>query len=376
MKILGIHSIWDDDEKMSAVDIWRVYAPLEELKKHVDWQIDYLPTFIEGVEKYKNTKEFTNEELEKAAEHLGQYDIVFSSYHPNPTAYVLMKVVKDKYGTEFVMDVDDDMFAVNPDNPFFQKVSHEGVFHMQRMIADNDWITTTTPRLAHEFRKRRDHKDDTVIVVPNYISDRYKPHSPNNMNKIVVGYFGGASHYLDLNETGVIPALERVMHENKRVEFQVVGQLSDKYTPKARTKHIDGKRGRKWYTELFPTLNFDISLAPIRDNQFNRCKSDIKWQESTRMGAAFIASDIGPYSELKHGERALLVNNTEEEWYKAIKRLVDDELYRKQLVMNSSVALADHTLEKNWNKYKILFEKVRNHENRKSSKKSIILQAD
>ena len=84
MKILAVHSyLGDNDKTKSAVDGWRIKRPLDELRKHVDWQIDEQPTFIKGIEKYKNAKEFTEEEMERAFKNICKYDIVFSSYHPD-----------------------------------------------------------------------------------------------------------------------------------------------------------------------------------------------------------------------------------------------------------------------------------------------------
>jgi hypothetical protein len=99
MKILCVHSALNENQNTrSAVDMWRIYRPMRELAKHVDWQIDHQSTFIKGIEKYKNAKEFTEDEMQKAFETICQYDIVFSSYHADPTAYSLLKVAADKAG--------------------------------------------------------------------------------------------------------------------------------------------------------------------------------------------------------------------------------------------------------------------------------------
>lgn len=176
MKILAVHSVgWlgDDTERESGVDLWRIYRPLEELKKHVDWQIDYQPTFIYGFENYKDRKEFTEEEMAKAAEKLGSYDIIFSSYQPDPGASALLDYVQAHYGTKFVLDVDDDMFSVNPHNPFWTIVDDWGVFVMQRMIRTQKYLTTTTQVLKERFGKRNE-VNGKVYVMPNFIPDTYQ----------------------------------------------------------------------------------------------------------------------------------------------------------------------------------------------------------
>lgn len=362
MKILAVGShILPDPTKQSQVDHWRVGRPMRELAKHTDWQIDHSPTFIPGFKKHEGKEQFTEEEMEKAFVNLSQYDIVFASYHPDPTAYTLLKVLRDKHGVQFVMDVDDDMFAINPDNPFWTKMTDEKVYWMQRMVADNDWITTPSPILAERFQQRRTGKTaDSVTVIPNYIADVYKHPKFDNSPNIVIGYMGGSSHYADLHETGVLDAVQQIMHENKQLRFKSVGMLVDKYIPKGRLEFEGGKRGTLFFKEVFPSLKMDIALAPILDNLFNLGKSNIKWQEMTRAGAAVIASDLGPYKELHNGVDALLVKNTTEDWYNAIKKLVDKPKLRSILIENAQKELAYHwRLERNWVKYKELFERVK-----------------
>lgn len=361
MRILAIHSnLGDDQNRYSAVDTWRIKRPIDELRKHMpDWTIDEQLTPIPGIEKYKNSSEFKEEEMAAAFKHISSYDIIFASYHADPTAYTMYKVAADRTGTQFIMDVDDNMFAVNPDNPFWIKMDDEKCYWMQRMIADNTWISTTTPELAKVFQERRPgHHKDTIFINPNYLPDIYKHPEFNNGDKVIIGYFGGASHYQDLHETGVAEALEKLMHENKHVYFKAIGMPLDKYIPKARYELQDGKRGNDWIYEVFPSMNFDIAIAPLHDNIFNRGKSNIKWQESTRAGSAFVGSYIGPYRHLKP-TTAMTVQNTSESWYRALKKLVDDNEYRKQLVANAQVELqANWRLEDHWQQYRDMFQKV------------------
>jgi hypothetical protein len=115
----------------------------------------------------------------------------------------------------------------------------------------------------------------------------------------------------------------------------------------------------KWHDELFPTLNFDIAIAPLQDDEFAKGKSNIKWQESTRMGAAFIGSNAGPYRLLKKGT-ALLSPNTEEAWYIALKTLVDDKERRQKQFKAAQKELENWRLEEHWPEYKTMFEAVLN----------------
>lgn len=325
----------------------------------MDWQIDAQPTFIHGLEKFKDKKEFTEEEFSKAAEFLGQYDIVWSSYFPDATPYLLMKVVHDRYGTKLVLDADDDLFHVNPDNPFWKKVGHEQVWKMQNMLKDVDYITTTTEFLADIFRDRREQSRETVKVLPNYMSAEYVHPPFDNSPDVVIGYFGGASHFSDLNLTHVTQAIKRLMRKYRNLHFKLINMPSAMNTPVGRTHFEDGKRGYGWVTDVFPTLKMDICIVPVIDNIFNRGKSDIKWQEATRMGAATVCSDVGPYALLPD-DVTIKVTNHYYPWLHALERLICDVEYRKQLVSKAQKELENRMLEDHWQEYKEFFEGVAN----------------
>lgn len=358
MRILAIHNVGLDDQgKESAVHIWRIWRPLEELKKHVDWTIDYQRAFIKDIDKYKNVSEFTNEEVEAAGKHLGTYDIVFHSYHADAAADALMEAVSARYGTKFILDDDDNTFAIDPDNPFWLTMTDDHAFVMQQICKYSKYITTTTENLKDHFSKRT-LVDADITVIPNYLTESYKDYIPNNGDEIVIGYFGGSSHYNDLHESGVLRAIERIMHEHKNVRFKSVGVPVDSYLPRKRFEQVEVAYGRQWVTKLFPTLNFDISIAPLLQTIFADGKSNIKWLESTRMGAAFVASNVGPYKELKP-DTALLVENDSDAWYKALKSLVEDKEKRLALVKHAKAEVkANWMLEDHWQQYKDLFERI------------------
>lgn len=360
MRILVIHSNFHADQsKHSAVDDWRLVRPMKELQKHVDWQIDYRPSLIPQVEQYKDKTEFTQEEMERAFEDVSSYDIVFSSYQANPTMYTLLKVAADRTGTQYIMDVDDDMFAINPDNPVWTRMTDEKIYWMQCMIRDNSWISTTTEALAKVFRDRRKGlTKQSVFVNPNFITDDYKHPGFDNKGKLVIGYFGGSAHYKDVHDSGMLPALQRIMHEHKNVYFKSVGMIIDGYLPKARMEVVDGKKGSGWLGETYPSLNFDIALGPILDNIFNNGKSNIKWQESTRAGSVFVCSSIGPYRSLLPGT-ALKCSNTEEDWYRVLKKaVVDTGLRQKTASEARSVLENQYRLENNWKYWHDMFTTV------------------
>ena len=364
MRILGISKVVEEGkQKESAIDLWRIYRPLKELSKHVDWQIDFQPHIIKDFDKiahlYQDDPDrFIKERGKEAVDHLGQYDIVFSSYFTSPHVYTVLWAAAKEHGTEFIFDIDDDLFDVDPYNPFWVAAGKEGAHFLQVMARITKYLCTTNDDLAKKF-KQNSEVDARTFAIPNYIPQTYPECTPDNGDKTVIGFFGGASHYEDLHQSGVLEACEKLMHENKSIHFHCAGQPVDKYLPSQRKKIINVAQGQDWPTKLFPSLNYDISVAPLLDTKFNAHKSNIKWQESTRMGAAFVGSDVGPYKSLNK-DVAKLVPNTREAWYIALKELVDDVQKRKDQVKAARKELKKWELEKNWKKYKTMFEEIHN----------------
>lgn len=362
MKILAVHSILPEVKKPLMVDWWRIKNPIDELKKHVDWQIDEQVTLLT---KEEADVELTEDGLQEIAKRLGQYDIVWTSYHTfagnknhhNFMAFALLMTTQEKYGTKFVIDFDDNVFALESTHPIWKLLDEYHVFGLQQICRTTPYISTTTEYLAKQIKARRKIQDG-VFVVPNMISNDYIETNPRNKT-IKIGWAGGFSHFDDLHQTGVLKAIKRLMHEYPNLHFVSVGmpiqpwQLPDgRYTVKA------GGLIHGWLTKIYPKLKFDIFIAPIIDNPFNRCKSDIKWQEATRMGALFVGSKVQPYLDVKHNENGLLADNTVDGWYAQLMKAITSGEDRKNMVTQARKDLV--TLEHGWGVYKNMFEGVHN----------------
>ena len=89
-----------------------------------------------------------------------------------------------------------------------------------------------------------------------------------------------------------------------------------------------------WYSSR---ARWDIALAPLRESQFNQCKSDIKFLDYSAIGAAGIYSH-GPAYEttVRHEETGLLVDGVTEAWVDALETLLADGRYRNRLARNAS----------------------------------------
>lgn len=359
MKILAISNYSNQKKKKdSSVHLWRVKRPLQELQKHVDWQIDFRTAIITDFKGLENDPdEFIKQHGTEVARDLGQYDIVFASYFTSPHVYTLLWGANKAYGTKYVIDIDDDLYNVDPSNfAFWKSAGWQGHYFLKTIASVAPFITTTNKKLADKI-KANSESDPKVFVLPNYMSEQYPDQTVDNGDKVVIGFFGGASHYNDVHQSGMLPALEKLMHENKNVYVKMCGQPADHYLPRGRTEQVDTAQGTDWPTKLLPSLSLDIACAPLLDTEFNQYKSDIKWQEATRVGSVFVGTDTGPYSDLT-SDIARLVPNNVDAWYVTLKDLVEHPNKRKTLVKNAKKALGGRMLENHWQEYKKMFEDV------------------
>lgn len=355
MKILLTHS----DPELPAresIDLWRIIRPFKELAKHVDWQIDHQPYLIDPKLISKKTSKVQTDKLVKELERLGQYDIVWTSYFPDATLFDCMMFMSQKFGTKFVLDVDDNMYEIPKTNTIWKdKNAAKNIKEMQYMIEHTPYLVTSSRILQQDYKLRR---TNPTYFLPNYISEEYKHKPFDNGDKIVVGFFGGAAHEQDFKASGALQALKLLIKDYKNIHVGSVGMKLD--LPKDRYTFYPGKPGQAWIDEVWPNINIDISLAPLEDNVFNRCKTNIKWLESALIPAAFVATGIPPYSHsVKQRETGLLVQNTTEQWYNAIEELVTNQVLRHKLATHaeSEVRLA-WSIEHKWDKVKALVETI------------------
>ena len=302
--------------------------------------------------------------MQDIQDHVTNADIISIQAPGYKDAYTLMKLYKSE-GKKVVVDYDDYSFDLSPGNPryaelgtkecdvtdesgkvifrwrdgehgFDLKANREKYDAFVRCVAGADLVTTTTEYLASKFRQH----NPAVAVCPNSIDfSRWKPiPRPEAMkDQVRIGWFGGDSHYVDLKILqGVIPKILRSYPQAKFViQAPPVAEWQDifKDFPQDRVEWY-GWADLRYYTYFLGARAWDIGLCPLDNNEFNKCKSNIKALEFMALGAAVVAQDMLPYSDhIKHGETGLLAGS-ENEWIVSISSLIESVPLRNTLAMN------------------------------------------
>lgn len=325
-------------------------------------------------------------------EWLSQYDLihyhrVLGDYHKMPET---LKRLKD-LGIVSVMDLDD-YWSPGKHHPSYHMIKNSGV---DKLILDNvkisQHVTTTTPLFAKEIGKF----NKNVHVIPNAINpddNQFKP-NPEPSDRIRIGWLGGSSHLKDLEilrglvnklksdnlldkvqfvlcgfdtngtmtiidkKTGkrtrrAIQPNETVWYKYEKIftdDYKIVSPEYKSFLLKFENTEFEGINNEPYRRVWTKSINdyatnynlFDISLAPLDENLFNKVKSQLKVIEAGFHKKALIAQDFGPYQldlvnyfnkpkskrdqvTVNDEGNALLVSSSKnhKDWYRNIKKLI------------------------------------------------------
>ncbi|WP_051937134.1 glycosyltransferase [Erwinia sp. 9145] len=184
---------------------------------------------------------------------------------------------------------------------------------IRKSLSMMDRFVVSTAALANRFDGA--HHDIQIVEnrLPcdkwsNLVSLRGQGRKPR------VGWAGGVSHTGDLEMiVDVVKAFAN------RVEWVFMGMCPPKLMPYIHEYHpgvsIDD------YPAKLASLNLDLALAPVEDNEFNRCKSNLRLLEYGACGYPVICSDIECY---RYDMPVTRVRNRFKDWADAIEMHLDD----------------------------------------------------
>ncbi len=244
-------------------------------------------------------------------------------------------------GKPIIYELDDWFFEMPADNPHTGYAKTRLPF-IRQVIERASAVTVSTD----ELRQRMSALHPQVVVLPNVINEQHWPARPDTTReKVIIGYAGTLTHGRDL--AIVEQALERISKKHAgKVGFVFLGCATERLMRLPDSRVVEFQHGYGRYLQTLQAEAIDIALAPLADNPFNRCKSNIKWVEYSAAGIAGVYSDIPAYRTcVRHGETGMLAGPSADEWFKAIDELVTNESARRNIAARArEEVLREHTL--------------------------------
>jgi glycosyltransferase involved in cell wall biosynthesis len=217
-----------------------------------------------------------------------------------------------KNNVKLILD-NDDFWELAKDNParkYYEKVESK---HILSTIGIADEIWTPSAYLAERMRKVLKGKEVPIRIIPNTVYSKEKQwreieKEPNESGLVRFGFLGANGHSDDLRMMGMT---------FEDYEMYTVGLMDYKEILKA--KYIMEPLPIHEYGSLYK--KFDVSLAPLQNTRFNRCKSELKVVEAGYTKTAIIASNTTPYKQsIIHGKTGLLCSSPAE-WRDAVRKM-------------------------------------------------------
>lgn len=243
----------------------------------------------------------------------------------------LLYTYQQEFGKKIVVE-QDDRIEVDLDNPHAK--DHEvkdAAETIKATMGIADLVTTTNKFLR---RKLLPHTKN-VAVLPNYLDIEVwdlQPKRVNDSGSIRIGWAGSITHMRDLDM--IAPILRRIAGEFPKVELVLVGEpRAKKLFEGIKHECMYGVPFEAWPAKLH-SLRLDIAVAPLQKTDFNKAKSNIKFQEYS------IASIPGVYSKTvycynKIEPRRGLIADDPEQWYLCLRNLIVSSNLRSDIKENA-----------------------------------------
>jgi glycosyltransferase involved in cell wall biosynthesis len=216
--------------------------------------------------------------------------------------------------------------------------------YVLKLLGRADLVTVSAPALARALAPLTKR----IEVIPNALPEalwRLRPPARRVRGAPVrVGFAGTESHLPDLEL--IEPALEEIAKKYKeKIELLFYGCVTARLGALAQARVLPFAEDYAAYCRGLPRLGLHIGLAPLLDSPFNRCKSDVKWQEYAACGAAGVYARLDPYREsVRPGQTGLLAEADPAAWLEAIERLISDPELCMRISQASQAQLAAATL--------------------------------
>jgi len=234
-----------------------------------------------------------------------------------------------------IYEVDDDFEHVPPSNPTHDYVQNGPAGVVRDALGMADIAAFSTAPLADVYEAER------KVIWPNVVDpDMWPQLDGPRIDGLVFGFSGSPTHNEDLATVGWVIAELMAKYENVWfVHSGVWVGTIQLLVPHERVLQFGMDMGPAYLSRY--TRMFDIGIAPLVDNAFNRSKSGLRLLEHSWCDVPTVASDLPPYSDTGIPCR---LASTQEEWWRYLEELVVSSEARSELASASRGVVRDHWL--------------------------------
>ena len=240
-----------------------------------------------------------------------------------------------RLGLSIGYDIDDPIFDIttyanNINLDYLDQKEKIGILSSsssyESMLIACDYVITSTPELQGKIKSLADQEvylwrnmiDSESLNVVNYINEfSYRKKKDDTIFRI--GYMSGSrAHEADFKTA--IFAIEKILIEFNHVHVYVHGhaqlavELSMRYPDR-----IQIKKFSDYYTYLESFESLDLNIIPLVSDDFNNCKSAIRYLEASLFNVPTIVTYIGDFKNIINEDKNGYFVRDNSEWYDKLK---------------------------------------------------------
>lgn len=286
-------------------------------------------------ERHDGTQELTGVQVPADA------DVIVIQRPAHPLQPQMIQMMRQN-GIAVVVDMDDDMSTIHPNNIAFNMYRTRSASELSWRWAEISCREATLVTSTTSALQRRYAPHGRGMILENYV-----PEACLEYEKPMTGFFGWAgttkSHPNDLQVTG--HAVRDLIDEG--FSFTVVGSRSDVkdcLRLREEPEFTGGVPLNKWVGTM--ALTYDVGMVPLAPTAFNQAKSSLKGKEHMATGIPFVYSPREAYRKLFQQSGCGLVAEKPRDWYTQLKALMTDEVLWKEQSEAGKTYMRDQTYQK------------------------------
>ena len=216
-------------------------------------------------------------------------DVIFFQ---RPTSSEHLNQIKQikKLGIPLVIDYDDSFLNIPAHNPFRILQELEGEDYVSNakaacLLSNQVWVTTQALKDSLKMFS------DNIKVIPNAFDDYlYKPSNTCNASNTVL-WRGSRHHDKDLG--AFQEQITSLIRDFKDFNFYFLGEKLPKWIGELKAQNAGMIRPVNCFEFpfLMQTIRPSLTIVPLEDTPFNRCKSDINLMEGVLAGSNVVCPD-------------------------------------------------------------------------------------
>jgi hypothetical protein len=226
-------------------------------------------------------------------------------------------------GKPIIYDLDDNLFAVPSDSSLYRYFAHpDKQAQLRWLLQQASLVRVHSPRLAEVVRPYNEHVQVVWAVIDWSLAPPELPTLKQNPLEIVYAVSpGSGAMFMGLIRDDLAHLLRDFPSE---IRFSLWG-YHDKHLAKyPNYQHRPFVADYAAFFREFTQYGYAIGLAPMKQDVFYECKTDLKFRDYAAAGIVGVYSNSPLYSVVQHGITGFLVENAPGTWYQTIVALLQE----------------------------------------------------